>query len=625
MGNNNKPFSGLFGSDDNTFAASPTAATPDFMPDPSSFAPSAGHHGASDNVGITFLDAPNGGGSAAKAGSSGSASGSTTTTTTTSSTSPFVINITWDSSVASAPSAFKSGILAAVAYLESTFTDAVTINISVGYGEVMGSSLGSNALGSSISYLSGYSYSALRNALASDATSTTDVSAVASLAATAPVSGNFWTTTAEAKALGLASANGTSTDGYIGFSSSLPFTYSDTNGVASGTYDFFGTALHELTEVMGRQTLNGGTIGSYANSYSVMDLFHYASSGVRDFSATTPGYLSADGGKTSIAALNTVSGGDGGDWASSMGNNALDAFSNAGVVNSFSAADVTAMDLLGWNVAGSTTSTPTPTTTPQTISLAAVTTSLNAGQVSNGILSGTALAAISVSGGASTDHYTYALSGASSGYFSVAGTSNTATLSVGKYGLPGGYLFALNVTATDTTTGVSTSAQPINVIVGGASADSVPLAQIVGSSAVSAPMFVYGLGGNDVISGTGMTGSLWIDGGLGADKLTGGSGINHYLYTNAADSTATSMDVIANFSASRDLIDLTGLGGHALSFSGALAGTSFAAYSVGYASSGGNTFVYINTTGASEALGSSNMKIELAGSVSLSSANILHV
>src|SRR3978361_1583486 len=42
---------------------------------------------------------------------------------TTASPSPFVINIVWDPSVSSAPPEFTAGVLSAVQYLESQFSD----------------------------------------------------------------------------------------------------------------------------------------------------------------------------------------------------------------------------------------------------------------------------------------------------------------------------------------------------------------------------------------------------------------------------------------------------------------------------------------------------------------------
>jgi hypothetical protein len=59
--------------------------------------------------------------------------------------------------------------------------------------------------------------------------------------------------------------------------------------------------------------MTGGSTGSNSPvSYSVYDLFHYASPGVRDFSASIPGYFSIDGGNTNLAAFNTNPGGDAG-------------------------------------------------------------------------------------------------------------------------------------------------------------------------------------------------------------------------------------------------------------------------------------------------------------------------
>ena len=44
----------------------------------------------------------------------------------------------------------------------------------------------------------------------------------------------------------------------------------------------------------------------------------------------------------------------------------------------------------------------------------------------------------------------------------------------------------------------------------------------------------------------------------------------------------------------------------------------------GWQTSGGNTFVYVNTTGAAVSVGAANMEIELEGSVSVASGNVLH-
>jgi hypothetical protein len=572
--------------------------------------------------GHTVLYAPDGG-SVARLGGGGSG-GTTTTTapsTTSTSASALVINITWDASVATAPSSFTAGVLAAVSYLESQFSDPVTLNINVGYGEVGGTTLGSSALGSSETYLTNVSYAALKGAVTADATSATDQSVAASLPASSPIASAPWVTTAQAEALGLASASGTGINGYVGFSSTLPFDYDTSNGVSGGTYDFNAVVLHELTEVMGRQMLTGATIGSVANSYDLYDLLHYSAPGVRDFSASTPGYLSADGGVSNTGTFNTASGGDAGDWASAMGNDAADAFANSGVVNAFSAADLAAMDMLGWNLGQA--SAPAPTG----VAVTPITSALGGAQGASGLTAGAALAGVTQVGGATGDSFVYVLGGSGAASFSLVSAANAATLSAGSGGVAGaagGHLYALSLTATDTTASVSAPASALDVIVGAAGADTISIASLTGSLATATPSFVYGLAGADSINGTGMTGRLYLDGGAGADRLTGGSGVNDYLYGAAKDSTAAAMDVITNFHAASDLIDLTGLGS-TLADAGKFKGNTLAAHSVGWQTSGGNTFVYVNASAGAETLTATDMKIGLAGNMTLSSGNLLHL
>lgn len=584
----------------------------------------------SADSGTTVLYSPDGG-SFAKPGQGGTPPGtSQTVVATTTSGSPFVINISWDASVVSAPSGFTAGVTAAVQYLESQFSDAVTINISVGYGEVGGTAMGGNSLGQSLSYLTSTSYSALIGALAKDATTATDASSVASLPATAPVNGTFWTTTAEAKALGLSAVNGMSTDGYVGFSSAYPFTYNNASGVASGTYDFNGVVLHEISEVMGRMMLTGGSVGSTANSFLAYDLFHFSAPGVRTFSSSTPGYFSADKGTSALGDLNT-SGGDPGDWSSAVTNDAVDAMSNSGVINAFSSADLTALDTIGWNL-GAAPAPPSPPplpslpppTGPTGVVASPVTLGMATIATASGVAAKASLATLTETGGQSGDSYTYTLGGTGAASFALTGAGTLSAGASGVAGAANGVVYALKVTATDTTNGLSSPACPIDVVVGASGGDTVPLATLVGAASTAVPTFIYGLAGNDRIDGTGMTGKLWIDGGAGADRMTGGSGANCYEYGAASDSTASAMDIITNFQAATDTIDLRGLGGHALSFVGKTGLKNLGAYSVGYQSSGGNTFVMVNTTGASQSLSATSMRIELLGSVGVASGSILH-
>ena len=260
-----------------------------------------------------------------------------------------ILNVVYDTSVNSAPSAFITAVNLAVNYLQTTFLDPVTVTIDVGYGEVKGSPLGANALGESITWLSNFTSQQSQNALAADAKSADDTKVVASLPATDPTGGLYWVANAEAKALGLQIVQQPQ-DGWVGFSNTLPFDYDPSNGITPNQYDFFGTFLHEVTEVMGRQALLGATLGGSPNSYDLMDLLRFSAPGVRDFVGTHAAYFSPDNGQTNLGNFNTDPGGDFGDLAASVGNDSFLAFSNSGVVNTVSNNDVRIMDSLGWDI-----------------------------------------------------------------------------------------------------------------------------------------------------------------------------------------------------------------------------------------------------------------------------------
>ena len=535
-------------------------------------------------------------------------------------TSPFVIVVNWDTSVQSAPSSFMPAVLAAVRYLERVFTNAVTITINVGYGEVAGTPMTGGNLGQSQSFLTNVNYTALAAALKATAKSATDIAAVASLPVSNPTGGTLWATTAESKALGLAPASA-SADASVGFSATAKFTYDPTNGVASGTYDFTGVVLHEISETMGRILLAGAAVGGTSNSFTALDLYHYASAGVRDFAPTQPGYFSIDSGTTNLAAFNTVPTGDPGDWDSSVLNNALDAFGGTGSVTPFSPVDIIAMQAVGWNSGPALPVAAAPTG----LALAAAAASLTGLQTATGLAAGQPIAFVNQIGGAATDLYTYGLGGFNGAAFALTGLGGQTALTASGSGLTGGAggrLYALSVTATDRTTGAVAPTRTIDVIVASGGNDTVSISALSGRLAQATPTFIYGLDGNDTLNGTKMTGPLWFVGGAGGDIMTGGSGANNYLYGSTGDSTVSAMDVIANFNAASDLIDLSGLGVK-LNVAGAQPGR-LAAHTIGWQVSGGNTFVYVNTSAGSETLSGANMKIELQGIVPLSSGNFAH-
>jgi hypothetical protein len=531
--------------------------------------------------------------------------------TASTSASPFVINITWDPSVQSAPSGFAAGVLAAAKELESDFSDPVTINIDVGYGEMGGSPMA--GLGASTSSIDYYSYSQLRSALIADETTAADASAIASLSHVSPTSPGYYMTSAEAKALGLASARGTGIDGWVGFSSAYKYTYDDSGGVVRGTYDLKGAVLHELTEVMGR------TLWTSPANPNVYQLFHYSSPGVIDYSSTKPGYFSIDGGKTSLAAFNTNPAGDAGDWAPSVKNDAADAFASGGVVNALSSADVTALDVIGWN-ADSLSSSPI-----RPVGISASTNTLSRARSVSGLNSNVALASFSEIGGPAGDDYTYVLGGSSATAFnlvSAGGVDQLVATGAGATGAANGKLYSLNVSVTDVSAGGRSSSvnSPVDIIVGSNGADVIHVKALAGNSGEATPVFVYGLGHGDVLDGSGMTGNLWFAGGPGADVMTGGDGDNRYLYSAVNDSTAAAVDRIMNFHSTKDVIDLSGISPF-LNDAGRLTGSVIGAHSVGWQTRNGNTFVYVHAGSAPASLSSAELKIELVGNVALSSKN----
>jgi hypothetical protein len=278
------------------------------------------------------------------------------------SSSGLEIDLIWDPSVANAPSGFKQAIIDAATYYTQLFSNKEVINLKVGYGEIDGSPLASNALGESESY--GYltNYSTVTNALGKDGYSFS--------AQNEPKSSRFFVSSAEAKSLGLVSGNtiGTgSLDGYIGFSTLAGTGYSwnfnaavggSNTGTGTNQFDLEAVAEHEISEVMGRLGLEG-----QSSDYTPLDLYNYNSAGVLERSGKG-GYFSVNDGTTNLGTYNNAAnGGDIADWASfssisqshtqglpSGYYDAFDAWTFPGVNGALSQADILEMAALGYHL-----------------------------------------------------------------------------------------------------------------------------------------------------------------------------------------------------------------------------------------------------------------------------------
>ena len=194
------------------------------------------------------------------------------------------------------------------------------------------------------------SYAQLQSALANNANAIGDTAAAASLAATSPVNGQYWIPTAEAQALGLAGAR--QHRWLCRFHQrSIPSTI--TSAIPAAQYRITVRFLwrgrprvfrdHGPADV-GRRT----DFASAARLYRARSVPLFGT-GRPDFSGTTPGYFSPNGGFTNLGNFNTDPYGDFGDWAGSVGNDAYLAYTNPGALNPVTSSDLTVMNLLGWD------------------------------------------------------------------------------------------------------------------------------------------------------------------------------------------------------------------------------------------------------------------------------------
>ena len=272
----------------------------------------------------------------------------------------FVININYDSSASTSSyyAGLQSAVNAAVPFMESMFTNNTTITIDVGWGEVAGQNIGTNAVAASISTGNDLGYNSLYTDLTnaySAGGSSYQAQADAALPGSDPtgstVPNDFYVSQAEEKALGVTPFHSSSVDGSIGLAALSNWNFGTTGVRAiAGEYDAIGAIEHEISEVMGRVSSLGTLFGS--GIYTPLDLFRY--SGVGSLTPSSGSGSFSTNGQTLALPFNNpfTAGGDGGDWASTVSGDSF-GYSSAGSAETVSATDLQLMNVLGWNLSSS--------------------------------------------------------------------------------------------------------------------------------------------------------------------------------------------------------------------------------------------------------------------------------
>lgn len=286
------------------------------------------------------------------------------------------------------------GFKIAASYWESVLTNNVTLHFDVGFAHLGPGILG----GTNANLYTNVGIGSYYGALAANATSPLDatvlshlapLSANGSVAAIVPayakpatldgvagagtrvtpdgkaISSTLAISTANAQALGAAAA---SVDATIQFSSDFAFDFNPTDGIAAGTSDFIGVAIHEMGHALGFLSAaddfdysvgSGFKTDNYWWAYA-LDLFRYSGDGKLNWAFNQPAYFSIDGGKTVFQGKDYFSTGEnhGDGWQAShwKANNSCSNF--VGVMNPYlcdgtaakvTSADLALLDAIGWN------------------------------------------------------------------------------------------------------------------------------------------------------------------------------------------------------------------------------------------------------------------------------------
>lgn len=295
------------------------------------------------------------------------------------STQAQALNITWNKSTSllEVPGA-SAALDAAADYYMRRFSDPVNVSIDAEFAPLSPGTLGLTEA----SWIVG-GYSTLRDALVSDQAQygrpgdiTERVPTAQQFNAYIPsgtaLSGEITLTSANAKALGFEVSGFGPSDGLLSFDSYSAFDFDPTDGISAGMFDFTATAVHEIGHILGFYSavddadciFAGECSSSMALAPTTLDLFRLEpGAGDADFTnaprilttgASDPEQVLYVGDGIEYAMATGEVSGDGqqaSHWKDDLGIGLFDATLDPGEYGQLSAADLRALDLIGWDAA----------------------------------------------------------------------------------------------------------------------------------------------------------------------------------------------------------------------------------------------------------------------------------